>query len=70
MGIFSAPEPKQVDVLGKAIKCLVCGHDRFHQREAQLNTAGLTLLKLDWMNSSGLCAVCDQCGFIHWFLPK
>jgi len=70
MGIFSEREPEQVDVAGKALKCLVCGHDRFTRREAQLNTAGMTLFKLDWANVSGECIVCPNCGFIHWFLPK
>ena len=70
MGIFSKPEPEQVEIAGKTLKCLVCGHDRFNKREAQLNTVGMTFLKLDWANASGLCVVCGNCGFIHWFLPK
>ncbi len=36
----------------------------------QLNTSTATFFKLDWLNASGICYVCDQCGFIHWFLPK
>ena len=70
MGLFSTPEPEPLEVDGRAVKCLVCGHDRFHKREAQLNTAGMTFLKLDWANESGTCFVCDHCGFIHWFVPK
>ena len=70
MGLSSKPYPEEVEVNGRALKCLICGHDRFNKREALLNTPTMTLFKLDWANASGTCWVCDDCGFIHWFLPK
>jgi hypothetical protein len=73
MGFFSAPEPETVEIAengGRPLKCLICGRDRFHTREAQLNTAGMTFLGLDWANESGVCVICANCGYIHWFLRE
>jgi len=70
MSIFKKPEPKSYEVAGIHLKCLVCGHHEFSKREAQLNTTAATFFNLDWTNPSGVCFVCDKCGYIHWFLPK
>jgi hypothetical protein len=35
---------------------------------AQLNTAGMTLLNLDWANRSATILACERCGRIEWFL--
>ncbi len=61
-------ELKNVEIGGRPLKCVVCDHDEFTEREALLNTAGLTLLGLDWANKPATCFVCDSCGYIHWFL--
>jgi predicted nucleic-acid-binding Zn-ribbon protein len=70
VGLFSKKKSETVGVAGKQLQCVVCGNDHFWQREAQLNTAGMTFLELDWANPSALCCVCDSCGYIHWFMPK
>jgi predicted nucleic-acid-binding Zn-ribbon protein len=56
------------NVLGKPFECTVCGHTEFGQRSAQLNTAGMTFMKLDWANESARCLVCKSCGYVHWFV--
>ena len=63
-------DPVGVEIRGRELKCLVCGHDAFWKREAQLNTAGASFFNLDWANPSGVCYICAQCGYIHWFLPQ
>ena len=63
-------KPRAIEVSGIVLKCQHCGHDEFRSRSAQLNTAGATLLGLDWANQSAACHVCDRCGFIHLFLPE
>jgi hypothetical protein len=68
MGISSKTET--IEAAGRVLKCLICGHDRFNKREALLNTGGMTFFGLEFMNDSAKCSVCDNCGFIHWFLPK
>jgi len=63
-------DAETVKVGQKTLTCLVCGHDRFRRRRAQLNTALATFFKLDWANRSAECMVCQQCGYIHWFLAE
>lgn len=52
------------------LSCLVCENDEFLVRSAQLNTAAMSLLGLDWADQSATCYVCDRCGYVHWFLPN
>jgi hypothetical protein len=66
---FDDQEPTGVEVEGKPLECLICGHDAFRRREALLNTAAATFFNFDWANKSGTCYVCARCGYIHWFLP-
>lgn len=68
MGFFSDLEPEARIIRGKPLRCLVCSHDLFFQREALLNTAGASFMGFDWANKSGTCFVCSECGYIHWFL--
>ena len=58
--------------IGDAIelKCQVCDHDDFAGRQAQLSTAGMTLLNLDAFNQSAECFSCCRCGYLHWFVPQ
>ncbi len=55
-------------VAGKEVVCPHCGHDRFEEGRALLNTAGMTFLKLDWANRSAATLLCTRCGHIAWFL--
>ena len=70
MGLFSSDEPVTVEVLDRTLQCVVCQHGEFHKRSAQLNTAGLTFLDLDWANRSADLYVCARCGYIHWFVRE
>ena len=68
MGLFSKKkEAKQVSIKGQKLKCVVCNHDKFTFRTAQLNTSGMTSLGLDWLNDSAYCYVCENYTYIHWF---
>jgi len=69
VGLFSK-KSETIGVAGTKLECVICGNDHFWKRDAQLNTAGLTFLDLDWANASALCVVCDNCGYVHWFMPK
>ena len=70
MGIFGKKEPEGVEIAGRPLKCEMCGGTQFWRREAQLNTSVATFFNFDWANASALCLVCDECGYIYWFLPK
>lgn len=69
MSLFGQGEPESVEVCGKPFQCTVCGNDTFWRKQVQLNTAVATFLNFDWANRSATCAICSQCGYIHWFLP-
>jgi predicted nucleic-acid-binding Zn-ribbon protein len=62
------PHPEQYEVAGVAVQCNVCRKTEFWQRHAQLNTPLFTFFGLDWANRSALCLVCDNCGYLMWFL--
>ena len=63
-------EAGPLDAAGPAMACHHCQHTGFEQKSVQLNTAGMTLLGLDWANRQATCLICTRCGFIHWFHPQ
>lgn len=50
------------------LTCVVCGHRHFTHRKAQLHTALASFFDVEWLGSTADCYVCDECGYIHWFL--
>lgn len=72
MGIFSKEpkRPENITVKGKQLKCRFCENTTFHKRKAQLNTATLSFLDLDWANKTATCYVCSNCTHIDWFLEE
>ena len=67
---MSDTELETINILGKQLKCHVCDNDQFFRREAQLNTKMASIFNVEWINPSGICAICSRCGYIHWFWPK
>ena len=61
-------DTKKVKVKGVDLVCKHCGGGSFNHRMSQLNTSKLTFFNLDWLNASADVYVCDDCGFLHWFL--
>jgi len=55
---------------GKSIICPQCGNDRFELGSALLNTAGMTLMNLDWANRQASILTCSKCTHIQWFLQQ
>jgi predicted nucleic-acid-binding Zn-ribbon protein len=53
---------------GQTLRCPHCQGTEFTRRHAQLNTAFLTFLDLDWLNQSADIFACDQCGRLEWYL--
>ena len=52
---------------GRTIECEHCEQNRFIRGSAQLNTAGMSFLGLDWANQSAATLMCNNCGRIHWY---
>jgi predicted nucleic-acid-binding Zn-ribbon protein len=63
-------EQTPVMIKGIPVTCSHCASTSFSQSEAQLNTAGLTFLNLDWANRTATILICDNCGKIEWFLAN
>ncbi|MCL2883310.1 MAG: DNA-binding protein [Coriobacteriia bacterium] len=57
-------------VQGTKVSCPHCGSTHFDKRNAQLNTAGLTFLGLDWTNTTASVLVCASCGRLEWFIKE
>ena len=62
--------PAQYAAGGKKILCPHCGSDVFAKGKAQLNTAGMSFLDLDWANKSATTLACTTCGRVEWFIKK
>ncbi len=62
--------PGEYSAGGRAVTCPQCGAAGFAEGSAQLNTAGLTFLGLDWANKSATTLACTNCGRIQWFLKR
>jgi hypothetical protein len=57
-----------VTLRGRQLVCAHCGGNHFARRNAQLNTAFLTFLGLDWLNTTAEVFMCTACGRLEWFL--
>ncbi len=57
-------------VVGKRVTCSHCGNTRFKSQEILLNTWLLSLLRIDWLDSSATVLTCDKCGRLNWFAQE
>jgi len=55
---------------GHALKCPVCGEDKFWTRKTLMNTAGATFLGVEWANKQAENFICENCDYVFWFLAK
>lgn len=55
------------EVVGKRVTCAHCGNSRFKAQQFLLNTWLLSLLRIDWLDSSATVLSCDKCGRLTWF---
>ena len=63
-------EGQRYQTAGKEIVCPHCTGIRFKRGEAQLNTAGMSFLNLDWADKSATTLACSNCGYILWFVHE
>ncbi|MCE2903295.1 MAG: DNA-binding protein [Gemmatimonas sp.] len=62
------PDGDKFEVAGLPVRCAHCRGDLFVEGRAQLNTAGMSFLNLDWANRSAATLACVTCGRVEWFL--
>ena len=55
------------EVVGKQVACCHCGGTSFTAKEILLNTWLLSLLRIDWLDSSATVLSCESCGHLTWF---
>ena len=55
------------EISGKELRCSHCEYVGFDCSSAQLNTAMMTLLDIDWLNASATVFACQNCGKLEWF---
>jgi hypothetical protein len=59
--------PCEFVINGQDVKCPLCGHDKFLEGTALLNTPGMTFAGLDWLNKNAHTLLCNECSMIMWF---
>lgn len=60
-------DDRHYEVGGKRVTCSHCGARNFSAQEILLNTWLLSLLRIDWLDSSATVLSCDNCGHLTWF---
>ena len=55
------------EVAGKRVKCSHCNGRSFKAKDILLNTWLLSLLRIDWLDSSATVLACEHCGQLTWF---
>lgn len=63
-------ESEQKTVDGHNLICPVCGHDRFWTRKTALLTPAAAFMNFNWGSKIATNYVCDQCGYVYWFLRE
>jgi uncharacterized protein len=66
-GVASQFGPATFTAAEKAVTCPHCTGQSFEEHPALLNTRGLTLFGLDWLDKGATVLVCTQCGLLQWF---
>ncbi|MDQ7793317.1 MAG: DNA-binding protein [bacterium] len=62
-------EASEHEVAGRKLACPFCDHNRFWTRRTLMNTRGATFFNLDWANREAHNYICEQCGYVLWFMP-
>jgi hypothetical protein len=61
---------KQIKILDKDLKCLICDKDDFDEVEVKINTSGGVWFGLEWADATGKAYICTNCGFKHDFYKE
>lgn len=67
-GFSGEKGPHEYTINEILIKCPFCSNNKFYSGSAQLNTARMSLLNLDWANKSATTLTCLNCTNIQWFM--
>jgi hypothetical protein len=59
--------PRLVRIGDFPLACQFCSYQLFYNQEVLLNTSGMTMFDLDWLNRSAVGLICAQCGHVMLF---
>ncbi|MHB8799390.1 MAG: zinc ribbon domain-containing protein [Thermoanaerobaculia bacterium] len=66
-GVASQLGPAAFTAAEKVVSCPHCGGQSFEERQAVVNTRGLTFFGLDWLDKGVTVLSCTRCGLLQWF---
>lgn len=52
------------------VRCGQCGHTLLIEHSAQLHSAGLTFLNLEWLGTVTTVLECASCSHLEWFVRR
>jgi len=64
------PKTDVVQINGKFLKCLYCGHDKFTTNNIALNSSLMAGLDMEFFSKQGKAYICGKCGYKHEFYGK
>jgi hypothetical protein len=67
---FDEKDSEEVRIEGTPLRCLVCRHDQFWQRNVEITPIMAELFSLEEVRTTVACYICNRCGHIHWFMPQ
>jgi hypothetical protein len=65
-----------VEINGRPLRCLICHNATFWRRSAKVHRGVTSFSDLvrffdfQWAAANAVLFVCDNCGYIHSFLPS
>lgn len=63
-------ENQPLVINGREVPCPMCGHDRFWTRKTLMNSRGASFLNFDWANKAAENYICEECGYVFWFMRR
>ncbi|MFK0224889.1 hypothetical protein ACIQUL_03890 [Streptomyces sp. NPDC090303] len=61
-------KPVHAAIGDRPIRCQMCDHDTFREREVKLNSTGMEFFNLAWANESATGLICWTRGYVHLFV--
>jgi len=62
------PMGKEYVIHGKRIICDHCRNEKFWNKRTLMNTPGMTLMGLEFLNKAAETYICTECGHVTWFM--
>ena len=63
-------EAREIEKAGRVLVCPICQGQHFWTRMTLMNTPGMAIMDIDWANKQAEAHICDNCGYIYWFMPQ